>query len=71
MEDATSFQGDDYDRFQGDKTGNWKKIDGQRKKKSHQSLFGDNYTTMPGPAFFQPSQSLCPSISDKGTIRPH
>lgn len=40
-----------------------------REEKSHQSLFGSKYTTMPGPAFFQPSHSLCPSISDKGTIR--
>lgn len=26
--DATSFQGNNCDRFGGDKTGNWKKIDG-------------------------------------------
>jgi hypothetical protein len=35
MVDATSYQGNDYDKLRGDKTGNWKKIDrGQGSGKS-------------------------------------
>lgn len=59
--DATSFQGNNCDRFGGDKTGNWKKIDGVQesgKKPIKGGLLGNNNNTIQGLASFETIGSL-------------
>lgn len=54
--DATSFQGNNCDRFGGDKTGNWKKIDGVQESGKNPikgGLFGNNNNTIKGIASFR------------------
>lgn len=54
--DATSFQGNNCDRFGGDKTGNWKKIDGVQESGKNPikgGLSGNNNNTIKGLASFR------------------
>jgi len=54
--DATSFQGNNCDRFGGDKTGNWKKIDGVQesgKKTLIKGGLSGNNNTIQGLASFR------------------
>lgn len=53
--DASSFQGNNCDRFGGDKTGNWKKIDGVQESGKNPikgGLSGNNNNTIKGLASF-------------------